>query len=255
MIDRRALASLLTLLALANACARKAPPAADAATTPAPSPAARKYQCPMHPQVISDAPGKCPICRMELVPVSEVGAVATPSAAAVRLSPEGVRAAGIATVAVERATLAGAIRTVGTIEPDETKLTRVAARVAGRIEKLYADYTGQVVAAGAPLYAVYSPELVATQRELLLAIENRKKLAGASADTVRSADDLVSAARERLRLWSVAPREISAIEAGGEPLYAVAFSSPRGGTVLEKKVVLGEYVTEGQELYLLADLT
>jgi Cu(I)/Ag(I) efflux system membrane fusion protein len=205
-----------------------------------------------------DKPGKSPFMDMELVPMyadeAASGATSEPSAA-VRLSPEAVRAAGIATAPVERAALGRTIRTVGTIEPDETRLTRVAARVAGRIEKLYADYTGQTVAAGAPLYALYSPELVATQRELLLALENRRRLAGGTPEAVRSADELISAARDRLRLWSVAPREIAAIESSGQPLYAVDFSSPRGGTVLEKKVVVGEYVTEGQELFLLADLS
>jgi membrane fusion protein, copper/silver efflux system len=254
---------LLALAALAAGCARKPESSAPAASSPTPSvTAGRKvlyWYDPMVPGSKFDKPGKSPFMDMELVPMyadeAAAGAASEPSAALVRLSPEAVRASGIAIAPVERASLGRTIRTVGTIEPDETRLTRVAARVAGRIEKLYADYTGQTVAAGALLYALYSPELVATQRELLLALENRRRLAGGTPEAVRSADELVAAARDRLRLWSVAPGEIATIESSGQPLYAVAFSSPRRGTVLEKKVVVGQYVTEGQELYLLADLS
>src|SRR5262245_43250503 len=260
----------MILAALGGACARRGAPAPQATKIVSPSPAAGQRRVlywydPMVPGSKFDKAGKSPFMDMDLVPMyadeaaaqgeSIPGSATTPSAATVRLSPEAIRAAGVATVPVERATLRRAIRTVGTIEPDETKLTRVAARVAGRIERLYADYTGQTLAAGAPLYSVYSPELVATQRELILALENRRKLDGGTPEAIRAADTLVAAARDRLRLWSVSPREIAAIQSGGEPLYAVAFSSPRGGTVLEKKAVVGEYISEGQELYLLADLS
>jgi len=267
--DRASLALRVGALAvsatiLATACAKESKaPGASAAPAPAPTAEAggRKvlyWYDPMVPGSKFDKPGKSPFMDMELVPKyadEETGAAPSVSASAVRLSPEAVRAAGIATVPVEKAVLTREIRAVGTIEPDETKLTRVAARVSGRVEKLYADFTGQEVAAGAPLYALYGPELVATQRELLLAVENRRRLASGTAESIRSADELVSASRERLRLWGVAPREIAAMESEGEPRYAVAFVAPRGGTVLEKKVVAGEYVTEGQELYLLADLS
>ena len=271
--------------------------------------AAQKYRCAMHPQVVSDHPGKCPICGMDLVPVSERAAASTPGASSdgatpnagrrvlywydpmvpgsrfdkpgkspfmdmqllpkfaddepggaasesrVTLSPQAIRAVGITTVPARHETLSREIRAVGTIEVDETRQARVAARVAGRIEKLYADYTGQEVRAGAPLYSLYSPELVATQREYLLALENRRNLEAGTPDAVRSADALVGAARDRLRLWGIGQAQIAALEKSGRPQLALTFSSPIGGVVLQKMAIEGQYVAEGADLYLLADLS
>ncbi|HEY7575593.1 MAG TPA: efflux RND transporter periplasmic adaptor subunit [Thermoanaerobaculia bacterium] len=278
--------------ALAPACSRRPAPAV--------AKAAPKYRCAMHPEVVSDKPGTCPICRMELVAVE---GTATPtegspgrkvlywydpmapgsrfdkpgkspfmdmplvpmyedqaagggaSAAAVTLEAQAIRAAGIGTQPAVREALVGEIRAVGSIEVDETRQTRVAARIAGRIEKLFADFTGQLVRAGEPLYSLYSPELVATQREYLLALENREKLAAGTPDARRSADALVAATRDRLRLWGVAPDRIAALERDRRPDLAVTFSAPITGTVLQKLAVEGQYVAEGAELYQLADLS
>jgi Cu(I)/Ag(I) efflux system membrane fusion protein len=203
-----------------------------------------------------DKPGKSPFMDMQLVPkyADEEGG-ASESAVKVGLSPEAIRATGVAVVPVEKATVSPEIRAVGTIETDETKLVRVAARVAGRIEKLYTDFTGQRVTAGAPLFDLYSPDLVATQREYLLTLENRRKLAEGTPDAIRSAEDLVSATRDRLRLWGIAPSQIAALEKSGKPALALTYRSPLTGTVLQKMAVQGQYVTEGTELYLLADLS
>jgi Cu(I)/Ag(I) efflux system membrane fusion protein len=203
-----------------------------------------------------DKPGKSPFMDMELVPkyADEEGGAAE-SAVKVGLSPEAIRATGVAVVPVEKATVAPEIRAVGTIETDETKLVRVSARVAGRVEKLFANFTGERVAAGAPLYTLYSPDLVATQREYLLALENRRRLAAGTAEAIRSAEDLVSASRDRLRLWGISASQIAELERRGKPELALTYRSPITGTVLQKLVVEGQYVMEGTELYLLADLS
>lgn len=250
------------------ACQRASAPAAQTAGAPreekaaAPAPkdaSGRKvlyWYDPMVPGSKFDKPGKSPFMDMQLVPkYAEEEGGASESAAKVGLSPEAIRATGVAVVPVENARVSPEIRAVGTIETDETKLVRVAARVAGRIERLYANFTGQRVAAGAPLYELYSPDLVATQREYLLALENRKKLAEGTPDAIRSADDLVSAARERLRLWGIDSSQIGALETSGKPALALTYRSPITGTVLQKSVVEGQYVAEGTELYLLADLS
>ena len=254
---------LLAAVLAAAACgrARPAPPAATptpSASTDASGRRVLYWYDPMAPGSKFDKPGKSPFMDMPLVPkyADEAAPSRTgPSAAAVTLSPEAVRATGIATVPVTRGSVSNEIRAVGTIEIDETRQVRVSARVAGRLEKLFADFTGQRVEKGAPLYEIYSPDLVATEREYLLALENRRRLSEASADALHGADDLVAAARERLRLWGIGPGQIAALEQTGQPELRLVYRSPIAGTVMQKMAVEGQYVTEGTELYLLADLS
>ncbi|HKD18210.1 MAG TPA: efflux RND transporter periplasmic adaptor subunit, partial [Thermoanaerobaculia bacterium] len=215
--SRASIAIAVAVTAILGGCARKASaPTPGAAATPAASSGTpgRKvvyWYDPMVPGSKFDKPGKSPFMDMQLVPKyadeTSPGESST-SAAPVTLSPAAIRATGITTVSVTRETLTRTIRAVGTIEVDETRQARVAARVAGRIEKLYADYTGQAVRAGEPVYSLYSPDLVATQREYLLALENRQKLSDASEDAIRAADQLVAASRDRLRLWGIGEKQI-----------------------------------------------
>ncbi|HVQ54723.1 MAG TPA: efflux RND transporter periplasmic adaptor subunit [Thermoanaerobaculia bacterium] len=262
---KRVMPAVLAVALLAVACGRPAARSEASATARAsgtPTPASGRkvlyWYDPMAPGSKFDKPGKSPFMDMQLVPKyadEEDGSPATGSAAAVTLSPEAIRASGIATVAATRESLSGAIRAVGTIEIDETKQVRVSARVAGRIEKLYAGFTGQAVQAGASLYEIYSPELVATEREYLLSLENRRALSDATSDTVRAADELVTASRDRLRLWGIGPEQIAALERTRKPELALTYRCPITGTVMQKTAVEGQYVTEGTELYLLADLS
>lgn len=259
----------LALLGSAG-CKRTGSPGAQAASKPVTTaiaatatsaPSERKvlyWYDPMAPGSKFDKPGKSPFMDMQLVPKyadEPAPGGATESATAVALSPEVIRATGIATVPVVHDAVTRTIRAVGTIEVDETKQVRVAARVAGRVEKLFADFTGQAVRAGGPLYTLYSPELVATEREYILALENRQRLSGAALDTTRAADELVSASRDRLRLWGVGPAQVAALDESRKPELALTYRSPITGTVLQKMVVEGQYVAEGADLYLLADLS
>ena len=215
---------------------------------------------PMAPGSRFDKPGKSPFMDMQLVPkyadeLAAPSAGTTAPAESVTLGAEAIRATGIATVPVLRGELMHEIRAVGTIQADETKLVHVAARVPGRIERLHASYTGEAVRLGAPLYDLYSPELVATQREYLLALENRQRLAGAGSEASAGAESLVSASRDRLRLWGVTENKIRELEKTRRPDLAVSFPSPLSGAVLQKNVISGQYVREGTDLYLLADLS
>ena len=260
MIRHRVGALTLVLFIAAGCRGNRSGDVAGSRTAPAltPSPGRKVlyWYDPMVPGSKFDKPGKSPFMDMQLVPkyADEEGGAAA-SSVKIRLSPQAIRAAGVAVVPVERAEVAPEIRAVGTIETDETRLVRVSARVSGRIEKLFADFTGERVAAGAPLYSLYSPDLVATQREYLLALENRRRLSGGTADAIRSADELVSAARDRLRLWGIGPDQIAALEKSGTPELALILRSPINGTVLQKMAVEGQYVTEGTDLYQLADLS
>jgi Cu(I)/Ag(I) efflux system membrane fusion protein len=205
-----------------------------------------------------DKPGKSPFMDMDLVPKyadEEPTTASGPGAPSVSLSASAIRATGVATVPVTRQNLSDEIRAVGTIEADETKLERVAARVPGRVEKLYANSTGQSVRRGAPLFDLYSPDLVATQREYLLAIENGRRLADSAPEAGESARRLVEAARDRLRLWGISADQVRALEHTGRPDLTLTYRSPISGTVVQKNVVEGQYVQEGTDLYLLADLS
>lgn len=248
------------LLAIGGVLAcRKKSETAGAPSMSHPTPSGSKvlyWYDPMVPGSRFDKPGKSPFMDMQLVPkyADEAGAPAGQAAPAVSLSAAQMRATGVATVAVTRQDLSQTIRAVGTIEPDETRLERVAARVPGRVERLYADFTGQKVRRGAPLYALYSPNLVATQREYLLALENRRRLQ-ASPEAAESASELVKASRDRLRLWGIGEGQIQELERTGRPDLKLTFVSSISGTVLQKSVIEGQYVEEGTELYLLADLS
>lgn len=219
---------------------------------------------PMHPAYQSDKPGKAPDCGMDLVPVYEKEETPeTPSAPGpaepgplVELTPEAVSAAGVATVKVTLASLYREIRAVGTLGTDETRIIHIAARVAGRLDRLYLNFTGQPVRLGAPIYAIYSPDLVSSGREYSLALDNLARArTGGDAGYIESAESLVKASRARLSLWGVDPDQIARIERTREAEVVLTVRSPMSGTVLEKKVVQGQYVTEGQDLYVLADLS
>jgi Cu(I)/Ag(I) efflux system membrane fusion protein len=216
---------------------------------------------PMQPGTHFDHPGKSPFMDMELVPkyadeAPPQGTLERAGTAVVALSPQEVSAAGVATAQVRPAPLYRVLRAEGVLGTDETKLVHIAARVAGRLDRLDLDFTGQAVRRGAPIYSIYSPDLVASGREYVLALENLERArAGGDAGYLRSAESLAQAARDRLALWGLDREQIERIARTRQPEVDLEVRSPAGGTVLEKKVVQGEYVTAGQDLYLLADLS
>ncbi len=220
--------------------------------------AQHEYYCPMHPSVIRSEPGNCPICGMPLVKRQKGEKEALPEGVVgrVQLSPYRIQLAGVATTEVSYRHLDLGVRTVGTIDVDERRVARVASRVAGRIEKLFLDFTGERVEKGAALVAIYSPDLVSTQQEYLLALKAYRKIqAGGQAQAVADAEAVLDAARERLRLWGVTADQIARIERDGRPDPRMTIYSPIGGIVTQKQVVAGQYVMEGTELYTVADLS
>ena len=163
---------------------------------------------------------------------------------------------GVRTARVQRVMLAPEVRAVGTVRYDETRLTDINVRVDGWIRDLQADFTGKAVRSGEPLFSLYSPELIATQDEYLLAVHQQTM----SGDGMTAADRefdarLVAAARERLRRFDMPPEDLEALTQGGVALETVVFRSPVSGVVIEKTAVEGMYVTAGQALLRIADLS
>jgi Cu(I)/Ag(I) efflux system membrane fusion protein len=145
------------------------------------------------------------------------------------------------------------VRLAGRVVPAETGMHVVTARVDGYVERLLVDYTGRSVRAGEPLLELYSPELVAAQEELLLALRLRAALA--AGDAAQNADSLVAAARRRLLLWDIGEDQIAAIEKTGAVRRTLTLRAPANGTVLEKSVVQGQSVMAGSALFRIADLS
>ena len=239
------------------------------------------WRCPMHPDVHEHGPGECPICGMTLeeTPAADDGGsaakadmsrsgdasdsmpTAAPAAtgsarAEVYIDPRRQQLIGVRTARVERRALTQPIRAVGTVRYDETRLADVNVKVDGWIEELYVDYTGQFVEPGQPLFTLYSPELLTTQHEYVLALQSRDQLRESQiADARLYADRVVDAARQRLALWDLPADEVRALEDGREPSRTMRFNSPVGGFVIEKRVLRGQHVSAGASLYTVADLS
>ena len=163
---------------------------------------------------------------------------------------------GVRTAPVRRTTIAPEVRTTGTVRADETRQVDVNVKLDGWIRELYVDYTGQPVRRGDRLFTLYSPDVLATQNEFILALKSRDQLQQSQVPDAREyADRLVEAARQRLALWDLSASELAAIERTREPLTAVTFTAPANGVVVEKTAIGGMHVMPGQTLYKLADLS
>lgn len=208
------------------------------------------YRSPMDPRQTSPTPRKDEM-GMDYVPVyaDESGASQTPGHATVGLSVEQQQLLGLHTVAVVRGQLASEIRTTGQVVADETRIRQVTARVQGYIERLEADFAGKLVAKGDPLLSIYSPELLATEEELLLA----KKSQGALHEA--GLPDMVESARARLRLLGVPDSELAALEARGTARRSLTLVAPVSGYLLKKAAVAGGKVNPDEPLFSIVDLS
>jgi Cu(I)/Ag(I) efflux system membrane fusion protein/cobalt-zinc-cadmium efflux system membrane fusion protein len=148
------------------------------------------------------------------------------------------------------------VRAVGLVRYDETRQAEINLRVEGWIRDLYVDYTGQPIQKGQPLFTLYSPDVLTTQQEYLLALKTRDQVQGSViADARERADQLVAAARQRLTLWDLPLEEIRTLEDKRQALEVVTFRSPVSGFVIEKQALKGLHIMPGQSLYRVADLS
>ena len=163
---------------------------------------------------------------------------------------------GITFGTVQMRPLSNEVRTVGTVLVNETRLAKVTPKFSGYVEQLYVNFVGQPVRRGQPLAAVFSPDLIAAQQELLLASRLSRSIAGTAVPGVPgSSVDLVAAAKQRLRLWDVSEAQINAVLSTGRVMRTVPLYAPASGIVLDKKVVRGQAIQAGEELYTIADLS
>lgn len=189
------------------------------------------YQCPMHPSYTSDKPGTCPICGMKL---NKVGAKEDHSAhkaeGSVYINPNKQQVIGIKTQEAVSAPVSKSIKILGTVTPDERRIFHVHTKFSGYIEKVFADYEGKYVSAGDPLFTIYSPDLLSTQEEYLLALKAEEQLAGHKYDAVdKSQQHLKEASLRRLELWDIGEKEIEELARTKEVKRTLTFYSPASG--------------------------
>ena len=189
------------------------------------------------------------------LPSGSPGVPGIAARAEVRIDPRRQQLLGVRTVAVSRQSLRRTIRAVGVVAYDETTLVDVNLKLDGWIEDLYVDYTGRLVEEGEPLFTFYSPALLTTQHEYVLALDTRDELRVSEDAAARSyAERMVDSARGRLALWDLSPEQIAALETSRTPQRSVVFYSPANGYVISKRAMRSLHVTEGESLYQLADL-
>jgi Cu(I)/Ag(I) efflux system membrane fusion protein len=213
------------------------------------------WTCSMHPQIRLPKPGKCPICFMDLIPV-QTGAGEELGPRQLRMSEAAKQLAQIETSPVRRAFADREVRMVGKLGYDETRVADIAAWVPGRLDRLFADFTGVTVKKGDHMVYMYSPELLAAQEELIQARKAVEALGGTESKMLKStAQATLEAAREKLRLLGLAEGQVKEIESSGETADHLTINAPIGGIVVHKDALEGMYVQTGTRIYTIADLS
>ncbi|NOX89362.1 MAG: efflux RND transporter periplasmic adaptor subunit [Calditrichaeota bacterium] len=212
------------------------------------------WRAPMDPTEIHDKPGKSRM-GMDLIPVYE-GEAELGAGGTIRIDPVTVQNMGVRTAKVQKVDFYHVVRTVGYIDYDERKLYTINNKISGWIEKLYVNYTGKLVKKGQPLLEIYSPELVTTQEEYLLALKNLQAVKNSNMPEIRqSAEELLKASVKRLLYWDIPQEDINSLKDTRQVKKTMTLYSPYKGFVIHKNAVEGTHIKEGQDLYRIADLS
>ncbi len=234
-------------------------PLSTAAASGSGAPGQRKilyWYDPMHPAYKSDKPGKAPDCGMELVPKYADDQPAETAPGAVNISSGQQQMIGVRTEAVTRESLVREVRTTGEVVANEAKISHIHVKVNGFLDKVYVNYAGQSVKKGQPLFTLYSPDLVATEEEYLIAKRGEKSMGESQfAEVAESSHSLVRSARERLKLWDISDAQIERLDKSGEVTHTLTIYSPVCGIVTDYKAVAQTSVNPDTELYTLSDLS
>jgi membrane fusion protein, copper/silver efflux system len=206
-----------------------------------------KYTCPMHPQVIQDQPGQCPMCGMDLVEVTKNSEAGND----LMLSDSQIKLANITTQRVTKMAVGQTVTVNGRLAVDEQKSEVISSRAAGRIEKLYIKETAQSIGQGQPLYTLYSENLLTLQQEYLLAKEQYESL-GKSEKRYKS---FLDAAERKLLLYGLTKNQIGNLTERSSLKPSVTFLAPASGIITEISGAEGQYVAEGTTLYKIEDIS
>jgi membrane fusion protein, copper/silver efflux system len=241
------------------------------------------WTCTMHPSVRLKEPGTCPVCGMDLVPVSKRGSNQTETETKKKtegmqemegmsgmdtgsgklskestftVNPKRQQIIGVKTEPIKERQMTKVIRTVGTVELDETKVEHIHTKISGWIDKVYVDYTFKHVNKGDPLFSIYSPELVSTQEEYLLALKSKNMLSNSEfPDISKGANSLADATRRRLKLWDISENQIRELEMTGKVKKSLVINSPISGHVTFKNAFENMYLEPNTLVYTIADHT
>ena len=209
------------------------------------------YTCPMHPQIIRDKPGVCPICHMTLVVIPSSMDMDT-MATTIDLSSNKQILANVSTIKVEEGSYTKEVKAYSTLDFTEDGRKTIAARFSGRIEKLFVNRTGDYIKKGEALFEIYSPELIQAENDYLLSLNSDVSYKSMASDDNES---MVNAGKKKLLLYGLTEGQIDQLVKSKEVSPTITYYSPFSGTVLEKKVQEGIYINEGTIMFEIADLS
>ena len=220
------------------------------------------YTCPMHPQIIQDHAGQCPICGMDLVLKSQSGDehndhdISNLNLNEVKLSPSQQILANVQTEIVKYKQFSGAMDFNGYIKINEKNNSHISTPVMGKIVKMYVNFEGQSVRAGQPVFELYSPDLVSTQKEFILALDNYDRIIKSGNEfATAQAKSLVDAARYRLSQWEMTSSQLGEIEITREIMQTIKVYSRYSGVIIKKYAQEGHWPMAGEIIYDVANLS